>query len=69
MWESQDKARKDLRQSSELFQVLERIRQFELRTAWDELVERGPKWRASAKEALQMLDWAGREAFDRCIGG
>jgi hypothetical protein len=67
--QSQDKARKDLRQASELFQVLEEIRPFELRAAWDELLERGPKWRASAEEALQLLDRAGRQAFDRCIGG
>ncbi|GIK95881.1 MAG: hypothetical protein BroJett029_00900 [Alphaproteobacteria bacterium] len=67
--QSQDNARKDLRQASELFQVLVEIRPFELRAAWVELVERGPKWKARAEEALQMLDRAGRSAFDRCIGG
>lgn len=66
--QSQDKARKDLRQASELFQVLEEIRPFELRAAWDELLEHDPKWRASAEEALQLLDRAGRQAFDRCMG-
>jgi hypothetical protein len=41
--QSQDEARKDLRQVGELFQVLEEIRLFELRSAWGELLERGPK--------------------------
>lgn len=66
--ESQDKARKDLRQASELIQALGEVRPFELRSVWDEMVGRGPKWRASATEALQLLDNAGKRAFEQFIG-
>jgi len=61
--ESQDKARKDLRQASELIEILMEVRPFELRSAWQELLERGSKWQENAEEALQMLDKNTREAF------
>jgi hypothetical protein len=65
--ESQDKARKDLRQASELIQALSEVRPFELRTAWEEMIARGPKWRASAMEAVALLDKPGKQAFEHVI--
>jgi hypothetical protein len=53
---SQAKARKDLRQAGELLSVLCDHRPFEIRDLWDELNERGPKWREKASEAVSMLD-------------
>ncbi len=53
---SQTKARKDLRQAGELLAVLCEQRPYEIKDLWDELKERGPKWRESAAEAVSMLD-------------
>jgi hypothetical protein len=54
--ESQAKARKDLRQAGELLTVLCDHRPYEIRDLWDELNERGPKWRERAAEAVGLLD-------------
>lgn len=63
--ESQEKARKDLRQAAELLSVLAEVRPFELAEAWEDLRERGPKWRRHADEALVLAAPAAREALER----
>jgi hypothetical protein len=54
--ESQAKARKDLRQAADLIRVLVELRPYELKDLWQELTERGPKWRQTAQEALALMD-------------
>jgi hypothetical protein len=52
------KAAKDLRQAAELLEILVEQRPFEVRDLWRELMERGPKWRQHALEAVAMLEAA-----------
>jgi hypothetical protein len=66
--ESQAKARKDRQQASELILALSEQRPYELRDAWEELQERGPKWRQLATEALAMLDQEVRDRFEKVAG-
>lgn len=56
--DSQAKAAKDLRQASELIDVLSDLRPYELRDLWSEMTSRGPKWSRMAHEALALLDTA-----------
>ncbi len=49
------KARKDLDQSAALVPILGSDRPQELRDAWDELLARGPSWRASARRSRDRL--------------
>jgi hypothetical protein len=51
--ESQAKAEKDLRQ---LLEILVEKRPYEIHDLWQDLVERGPKWRKYATEAVSLLD-------------
>ncbi len=71
--ESQAKAAKDLRQASELIDVLSDQRPYELRDLWSELTGRGAKWSRLANEAVALLDSATgssavREKFQRTVG-
>ncbi|MEQ8505100.1 MAG: GSU2403 family nucleotidyltransferase fold protein [Rhodospirillales bacterium] len=50
------KARKDLAQAEALFEVLLKDRRTELQYAWRELLDRGPKWRLYAQNALEGID-------------
>ena len=54
--ESQAKAEKDLRQAAELLEILVEKRPYEIHDLWEDLVERGPKWRKYATEAVSLLD-------------
>ncbi|MBR0645959.1 nucleotidyltransferase family protein [Plastoroseomonas hellenica] len=69
---SQAKAQKDLRQAGELLTVLCDQRPYEIRDLWEELNERGPKWREKAIEAIELLDAAGhataREKLESLVG-
>jgi hypothetical protein len=70
--ESQAKAAKDLRQASELIDVLCELRPYELRDLWSEMTGRGPKWNRMAHEALALLDTAAgsstvREKFRKVV--
>jgi hypothetical protein len=56
--ESQTKAQKDLRQAGELLGILVDQRPYEIRDLWQDLMERGPKWRQFANESIQLLDAA-----------
>jgi hypothetical protein len=56
--QSQAKALKDLRQAGELIDVLVVQRPYELQDLWNEMRERGPKWRRMTDEAVGLLDWA-----------
>jgi hypothetical protein len=72
--DSQAKARKDMRQAGELLSVLCDHRPYEIRDLWEELTERGPKWREKAFEAVTMLDIAtgsstAREKLTSLVGG
>ena len=58
---SQAKARKDLAQAAILLQALAQDRPYELADAWQELLGRGPSWRAKAESALQTLPAEFRE--------
>lgn len=49
------KVRKDLSQAEALFEVLLQDRRTELRSAWQELLQRGPKWQRYAFNALEGL--------------
>ncbi len=49
------KARKDLEQSAVLVRILGSDRPQELQYAWDELLARGPSWRASARRSRDRL--------------
>ena len=71
--DSQAKAAKDLRQASELIDVLSDQRPYELRDLWAEMTGRGPKWSRLANEAVALLDQATgspaiREKFLRVVG-
>ena len=66
--DSQVKAAKDLRQAAELIMVLAEQRPYELKEAWNELISRGPGWRARATEALQLLPQAAGEMLRACTG-
>jgi len=66
--ESQAKARKDRQQASELILALSEQRPYELRDAWEELQERGPKWRQLVAEAFTMLDQTVRDRFEQVVG-
>ena len=50
------KARKDLAQAEALFEVLLKDGRTELQYAWRELLDRGPKWRLYAQNALEGID-------------
>ncbi len=63
--QSQAKAAKDLKQAGELLDVLLDQRPYELKDLWEELVERGPKWRHMAEEAVNMLGNATRSSMIR----
>jgi hypothetical protein len=70
--QSQAKAAKDIRQAGELIAVLAGQRPYELRDIWEELTDRGPKWRRLATEAVASLDQAtgspaARQAFERVV--
>lgn len=70
---SQAKARKDLRQAAELLSVLCDQRPYEIRDLWEELGERGSKWREKAAEAVALLDAetrskAAREKLESLVG-
>jgi len=71
--ESQAKAAKDLRQASELIDVLCNKRPYELRDLWEEMTARGPEWKRLANEAVTLLDEATgspalREKFQALVG-
>jgi hypothetical protein len=71
--DSQAKARKDLRQAGELLAVLCDHRPYEIRDLWEELTQRGPKWREKVSEAVSMLDVAtgsttAREKLESIVG-
>jgi hypothetical protein len=53
---------KDIRQAEALLDVLAQKRPFELKEAWNEARERGPKWREAMHEAMTMLDPGVRDA-------
>jgi hypothetical protein len=59
--ESAAKIDKDLAQAETLLDVLAERRKADLRDAWEEMRERGPKWRKLADEALESIDAAVRE--------
>ena len=54
---------KDLAQAEPLLDVLAERRKADLRDAWQEMRERGPKWRKLADEALESIDAGIRERF------
>jgi hypothetical protein len=66
--ESQTKARKDRQQASELILALAEQRPYELRDVWEDLQERGPKWRQLVAEAFTMLDKDVRDRFEQVVG-
>lgn len=47
---------KDIRQAEALISVLTEKRPHEIRSAWKEANERGPKWRTLLKEGAELLD-------------
>jgi hypothetical protein len=61
--ESQAKSRKDLAQANALISALVEVRPHDLRDAWMELQERGPKWRKHLDEAVTMLSQSTRDAL------
>lgn len=54
--ESQAKAEKDLRQATELIDILIEQRPYELRDLWHEAWERGPKWQQYLNEAVGLIE-------------
>lgn len=62
------KSRKDLAQAQELILALVRQKPHELRDAWEELQDRGPKWRQLAADGLALIDPDARAAFERLVG-
>jgi hypothetical protein len=65
--ENQAKAAKDLRQAGELLPVLAEMRPYELRDAWKEMMDRGPRWRQLAEEAVSMLPARARATLELSI--
>jgi hypothetical protein len=59
---------KDLAQAETLLDVLAERRKADLRDAWEEMRERGPKWRRLADEALESVDAGVRERFLAVVG-
>ncbi|WP_293868019.1 GSU2403 family nucleotidyltransferase fold protein [uncultured Alsobacter sp.] len=62
------KSRKDLAQAQELMAALIQQKPHELRDAWDELQDRGPKWRERVAKGLAMIDPGVRSAFEGLVG-
>lgn len=62
------KSRKDLAQAHELILALIRQKPHELRDAWEELQDRGPKWRQQALRGLSMIDREVRAALEGLVG-
>src|SRR3954451_23547914 len=54
---------KNLAQAETLLDTLAERRKADLRDAWEEMRERGPKWRKLADEALESIDAGVRERF------
>lgn len=63
------KARKDLEQADALFEVLLIDRRGEVEGCWLEMLERGPKWRAAALQALAGLRPSTAQDLTRWAGG
>ncbi|EKV28120.1 hypothetical protein C882_1121 [Caenispirillum salinarum AK4] len=62
--ESQEKSRKDLRQAADLITALAEVRPYELAEAWDDLQQRGPKWRRYAEQGIALLPDTARRALE-----
>ncbi len=63
--QSQAKARKDLRQASELLEFLIEHRPYELKQVWDEALDRGPSWREKLMRSIELI---GAERKDALLG-
>lgn len=61
--QSQAKARKDLRQASELIGFLAENRPYELKQVWDEALDRGPSWREKLMRSVEMIGPERKEAL------
>jgi hypothetical protein len=66
--DSQAKAAKDWQQASELIQVLAEQRPYELQSAWEELMSRGPGWRRRAVEGVSSLSTVARDRLLDIVG-
>lgn len=62
------KREKDLNQSGTLLAVLAEKRPNELRLAWDEAVQRGPKWRSLVLEGMAQLAPRSRDIALKAVG-
>ena len=62
--QSQAKARKDLAQARALIEVLLEDRPYEVQSAWNEALERGPKWQEKLLQGARLL---GQGLGDRLI--
>ena len=62
------KIEKDLRQAAMLFEVLAERRPYDLKIAWNEAWERGPKWQQYLGEGLGQLPPMHRDIALRAIG-
>jgi hypothetical protein len=65
--DAQAKAGKDIRQASELLRVLNEQRPYELKDLWNELTNRGDRWRTLVTEAISLIDPVLRESLHRAI--
>lgn len=62
------KSIKDIRQAEALLRVLVAKRPHELRAAWTEAFERGPKWRRLLGEGLGEIDTEARDVMLKIVG-
>jgi len=53
---SDAKSQKDLYQAHQLLSVLQENRPFDIQSAWDNLMSRGPKWQKHAKAGLASME-------------
>jgi hypothetical protein len=60
---------KDVSQAAALIEILASSRRQELGEAWEELRQRGPRWRRLAQEGIEMLPEAAREAAVTVLRG
>jgi hypothetical protein len=60
---------KDVSQAAVLIEAMANTRRPELREAWEELWQRGPRWRRLAREGLDMLPQVARDAAAACFRG
>lgn len=62
------KSDKDIQQAGALLEILAQKRPYELQSAWQEAVKRGPKWRRLIVEGLSSVNPTIRDAMLKVVG-